>query len=52
MISELVQALVITYDDTFHPLEAEAEVLLPKAFLDPIPPIAQHRPGPLGLSHV
>jgi hypothetical protein len=49
MVSKLVQALVITYDEIFQALAVEGDVLLLKQFLDPIPPTVQPRLGPLGL---
>jgi hypothetical protein len=52
VVSKLVQALVITYDEDFQALAVEGDVLLPKPFLDPTPPTAQPRLGPLVLSRV
>jgi hypothetical protein len=34
-VPKLVQALVVTYDETFQALAAEGDVLLPKPFLHP-----------------
>jgi hypothetical protein len=52
---QLLQALVITYDDIFQSLSVEGDVLLPKPFLDPpIPtlPTVELRVGPFVLSRV
>jgi hypothetical protein len=38
LVSKLVQAPVITYDEIFQALVAEGDFLLPKPFLDPTPP--------------
>jgi hypothetical protein len=37
IVSKLVQALVITYDEIFQALAEEGDVLFPKPFLDPTP---------------
>jgi hypothetical protein len=52
LVSKLVQAFVIKYDEIFQVLAVEGDVLLSKPFLDPTPPTVQPRLGPLGLSHV
>jgi hypothetical protein len=49
IVSKLVQALVITCDEIFQALVTR-DVLFPKPFLDPTPPIAQPQLSPLGLS--
>jgi hypothetical protein len=52
IISKLVQALVITYDETFQALAVEGGVLPPTPFLDPHPPTVEPRLCPLGPSLV
>jgi hypothetical protein len=51
IVSKLVQAPVITYDETFKALAVEEDILSPKPFLDPTPPIVEPCLGPLGLPH-
>jgi hypothetical protein len=48
IVYKLVQALVIINDEIFQALAVEADVLLPKPFLYPIPQTAQPQ---LGLPH-
>jgi hypothetical protein len=50
--SELVQPLVITYNEIFQGLALEGDVLFLKPFLDPTPPCIQPQLGPLGQSRV
>jgi hypothetical protein len=52
IVPELVQILVIIYDEIFQALAVEGDVLLSKPFLDPTPPIVQTGIGMLGLSRV
>jgi hypothetical protein len=52
VVSELVQALVMTYNETLQALVVEGDVLLLKPFLDPAPPPVKPQLGPLGLSCV
>jgi hypothetical protein len=49
VVSKLVQALAITYDEIFQVLAVEGDVLLSKPFLDLTPPTALSRIDPLGL---
>jgi hypothetical protein len=49
ILSKLLQALVIIYDEIFQALVVEGDVLLSKPFQDPT---TQSRLGPLGLSRV
>jgi hypothetical protein len=49
--SKLVQLLVLTHDETFQAVAVEV-VLLPKPFLDPVPPTAWPQLSPLLLSYV
>jgi hypothetical protein len=41
IVSKLVQAFAITYNEIFQALGVEGDVLLPKTFLVPTPPIVQ-----------
>jgi hypothetical protein len=41
VVSKLVQALVVTYDELFCVLVIEGDVLFLKPFPDPIPPTVQ-----------
>jgi hypothetical protein len=43
IVSKLVQALVITYDNIFQALAVEADVLLQKSFMDLTSPHPTHR---------
>jgi hypothetical protein len=52
VVSRLVQALVITYDEIFQVLVVEGAVLLLRLFLDPTLPTVQPQLSPLGLSRV
>jgi hypothetical protein len=52
IVSKLVQALVITYNEIFETPAVEGDILLLKPFLDPTPPTAQPQLGPLGFPHV
>jgi hypothetical protein len=47
IISKLVQALVITYNEIFQALAVEGYVLNAKPFLDPTPPTIQPQLCPL-----
>jgi hypothetical protein len=49
IVSKLVQALVIKYDEIFQALPVGGDILLPKPFLDPTPPTIQPQQNPLGL---
>jgi hypothetical protein len=50
IVSEIVQALVVIYDEIFQALAVEGDFLLRQALLDSTPPTVQHRFGPTGLS--
>jgi hypothetical protein len=50
IVSKLVQALVISYSEIFQALVVEGDILLPRPFLDPVPPTIQPHLGHLGLS--
>jgi hypothetical protein len=52
VVSVLVRAIFLTYDEIFQAVSGYEGVLLPKPFLDPTPPTAQLRLGLLGLPYV
>jgi hypothetical protein len=52
IISKVVQALVIRYDEIFQALGVEGDILLLKPFLDPALPIAQSQLSPIELPRV
>jgi hypothetical protein len=50
IVSKLVQAPVIIYDEIFHARVVEGDIPLPKPFLDPTLPTTQLQLSPHGLS--
>jgi hypothetical protein len=47
ILSKLVLALVLTYEETVQAVAVKGDVLLPKPFLDPSPHTAQPDSAPL-----